>query len=321
MSPELNFFITVALIAAATLAGYLARRLRWAPEKAAEPLMTFVLVGGYSSVGFLSIWALRRLDASAAWLPALGAVQVLVMLAACIAIGRLLFADRTEAGLFGVASGMGNNSFTMGAFIVYRIYGAEGLGLANIFCLMWTPLVVLALYPVARAFSTRRPEGTLGRLIFRSIFNWRSVGLPLAAVALVLSARGVPYPRVLHDAHVVDILMFTITPVAFFSIGLRLHLGSVWRYRKSILWLAVTRFGLAAGVGLALAVATRLTPWPLAGLGWNVFLIQAFVPTAVTMVVLANMFHLHPGQASVLFVVNSAMYLAIVLPVVMWLFR
>lgn len=320
MSPELNFAITVTLMAASTLAGYLARRLGGLQEKLAEPLMTLVMVAGYSSAGLLTIWALQ-LKLTNLWLPTLAAAQVIVMVVAGLAIGRLIARDRAEIGLFGIATSMGNTGFTMGAFIVYRIYGDEGLGLASILCLMWMPLLVLVLFPIARAFSPHRPEESLGQLIFRSIFSWRSIGLPISLTGVVLSLCGVARPQVISHWHIVDILVFTITPVAFFSIGLRLHLGSVWRYRRSILGLAVTRFGLAACVGLALAWATRMTAFPLEGLAWNVFIIEAFVPTAVSMVVIANMFHLHPAQGSVLFVANSALYLLCVLPVVMWLFR
>jgi len=56
------------------------------------------------------------------------------------------------------------------------------------------------------------------------------------------------------------------------------------------------------------------TPWPLTARTGNVFLIQCFTSTAVTMVAMANMFHLRPAQASVMFVLNTFMYVMCVLP-------
>ena len=79
------------------------------------------------------------------------------------------------------------------------------------------------------------------------------------------------------------------------------------------------RFGVGAAVGLGLAAATRLTPWPLAGAAHDALLIESFVPTAVTMVAVCNMFHLRPREASVLFIANTMMYLVLVLPLVVWL--
>jgi predicted permease len=87
-----------------------------------------------------------------------------------------------------------------------------------------------------------------------------------------------------------------------------------------LIGLAVVRFGVAAAVGVALSWLTWLTPWPLHGLRWNVNVVESFVPTAVTMVAVANMFSLRPREASALFVVNTVMYLVLVLPVVFWIF-
>jgi hypothetical protein len=49
--------------------------------------------------------------------------------------------------------------------------------------------------------------------------------------------------------------------------------------------------------------------------------VEAFVPTAVTMVAVANMFRLRPQEASIFFVVNTLMYLAFVLPWVLLFFQ
>ena len=84
--------------------------------------------------------------------------------------------------------------------------------------------------------------------------------------------------------------------------------------------LAVVRFGVGVGLGLAIAALTRLTPWPLEGITRQAFLIQAFVPTAVIVVAISNMFDLRPQTASVLFVTNTLAYLVGVLPWVLWAF-
>ena len=83
------------------------------------------------------------------------------------------------------------------------------------------------------------------------------------------------------------------------------------------------RFLAGAAVGLGLLALTALTPWPLrwGTLPVNVCLIESFVPMAVTVVAIANMFHLKPREASLLFVANTLMYLVLVMPFVMWAFR
>jgi hypothetical protein len=94
----------------------------------------------------------------------------------------------------------------------------------------------------------------------------------------------------------------------------------VWPMARMLTSLAVVRFGQGLLAGLALAWLTQFTPWPFTGLRWHVFVVQSFVPTAVTMVAIANMFNLCPNEASVLFVVNTVTYLVVVLPLVLLCF-
>jgi predicted permease len=319
MSPGVvKFLIMFGVLAPSTLGGYLARKLGWLKETWAEAVMTFVFLA-YSVVGLLSIWILP-MSLSSFWLPGLAAVHVIVMTGVGLAMGRLLFADRAEGGLFGIAAGMGNNGFTMGAFVTFMLYQTVGLNLSSILCVMWTPLVVVFLFPIARAYSPQRPADSLARLIFRSIFDWRSIGLPLSIAGIALSLGRVPYPAVLGDWKVMDILMWGSTALAYFGIGMRLHVSHVRQYLRSIVALAVARFALALGVGLAIVFLMGLTPWPLTGTARKVFVIQSFTSTAVTMVAMANMFRLRPAQASVLFVLNTFMYVLVVLPLVLWFF-
>lgn len=315
----LKFGITAAVVVLATAAGYLGRRLRWVPERAGEVIMTFVSVAGYPLVGFLSVWG-TQLHPSDAVLPVMAAVHGVLMLFVALAVAGWFTQDRQEKGLFALAAGVGNNGFTMGAFVLYLLRGEPGMGLSNLYILLFVPVMVLVMYPLARHFASEQPPGSLGKLIVRSVFDWRSLGLPVTLAAIVLSALGVPRPAAMSEWHLVDVLVYTITPLAFFGIGLRLHFSRVLPLWRVIAGVALVRFGLCAATGMGLAALTWLTPWPLKDLRWEVYVIQAFVPSSVTMVAVANMFGLHPREASVLFVVNTAMYLVLVLPIVLALF-
>ncbi|MCK4602243.1 MAG: hypothetical protein KAU28_07240 [Phycisphaerae bacterium] len=320
MRPEITkFLITVTVIVASTVLGYAARRLRLLPERIAERLMTAVVVFGYSSVSFLTIWNLE-ISAADAWLPVLGGAHVLIMAAAGLGLARLLTRDRGEVGLFSMAWGVGNTGFTMGGFIIYLLYNERGLGLVGIYALWWTPALVFVLYPIARYFGPGRPTGALGPAMLRSIFDWRSIGLPAALAGVGLSLSGTPRPDVISDLRIVDILVFLVTTMAYFAIGLRLSVYHAWAIKKLILGLAVVRFGLGLLLGVLMVALTRLTAWPLTGTGRNVMIIESFVPVAVTVVAVANMFGLKPREASVLFVINTLMYLLLVLPLVLWVF-
>ena len=302
-------------IAVASAAGYVARRKGWLDERWATRLMTLVVALGYSSIALLSIWKLD-LKVQLLWLPLLLGVQIVLMTGIALVAGRPLARDRQELGMFGVANALGNLSFTMGGLVAYILYGQVGLGLVAVCALCWDPLVVLFIYPVARHYSGQQGL-SLGRLMARSVFDFRSLGLPMMITGLILSGFNVPRPGWIDASGIVDILMLAVIVLAYFAIGLRLrfrHVESLWRL--AVLQAGI-RFGVGIAMGLGLLGLTLLTPWPLTGPQRGVFLIETFVPMAVTSVAVANMFGLRPEESSVLFVVNTLAYILFILPLVL----
>lgn len=314
-----KFLTTFLLITLSLAAGYASRKLRLLPDRLANVLMTLVAVVGYPTIGLLSIW-ITPLKPQDAWLPALGALQMLLLAPIGLAIAARLTSDRAERGLFGITSAIGNTGLTMGGFVVFMLYGEEGLGLVSVFVATFSPMVVLLSYPMALHHADNTPGGSLGKLIIRSIFNWRSIGLPVTIVGVALSLLSVPRPAFVSELKIVDILAYGINVVAYLGIGMQLRMSFVPGMKKLIAGLAFTRFVLGALIGVCLTALTWLTPWPMSELGQKVFLIESFVSTAVTCVAVATMFKLRPREASVLFVTNTLIYLALVLPLVLWLF-
>jgi predicted permease len=314
-----KFVISAAVIVVSTVAGYWCRRRGWLAETASERIMTWVAVFGYSSVGFLTVWgtALKTADVI---LPLWAVLHMLVMTFLSLGVARWFARDRAERGLFALIAGIGNNGFTGGAFVLYLLYGEEAMGLSNIYILLFMAMAVLVLYPLARHFAEAQPTDSLAALYRKSLLDWRSLGLPVVLAALGLSAGGVQRPEAIVHYHLVDVLVYTITPLAFFGIGLRLRLSRLGPLKRMIAGTALVRFGLGALTAVGLAWATRALPWPLEGLRWKVYVVQGFVPTAITSVAVANMFRLKPEEASALFVANTVIYLVLVLPVVFWIF-
>ena len=318
MPPAGKFFLMTGMIAASTAVGYLARRRRWVPEHVARYLMTGVVVFGYSPVSLLSIWK-QRPEPADFWLPVFGGLVVLVMAAASMLVGRLIGRDRQDTGVLGMAGAVGNTGFTMGGFVLFLLFREEGLRLGAIFGLMWYPMMVLVLYPIGRHFSGAY-RGSLPGLMFRSLFDWRSIGLPVSLTGLALALTNVPRPKAIDDYHVVPIIMYVVLPTAYFSIGLRLRVSSLAAVKRLIVALAGIRFAACPALASCLVALTHLTAHPLTGVGRGVLLINSSVPTAITAVAVANMFGLKPREASALFVTNTLTYLLVVLPVVLWLF-
>lgn len=320
MSPVVQkFVISACVIVLSTVAGYLCRRRGWLAETASERIMTWVAVFGYSSVGFLTVWG-TTLHPSDAILPLWAVLHMLVMTFLSLAVAPWFAGDRAERGLFALIAGIGNNGFTGGAFVLYVLYGEEAMGLSNIYILLFMAMAVLVLYPLARHYAGESPADSLAELYRKSVFDWRSIGLPVVLVAIALASWGVERPAAVVRFHIVDILVYTITPLAFFGIGLRLRLSRLAPLRRMIFGTTLMRFAVGALTAVALAWVTRALPWPLEGLRWKVYVVQGFVPTAITSVAVANMFRLKPEEASALFVANTVLYLILVLPLVFRIF-
>jgi predicted permease len=313
-----KFWVTALVVIVSMAAGYLSRRRNWVSPATGERLMTFVAVVGYPVVGFLTLWG-TRLHRSDALMPILAVAHTVIMTFVALGISRWITADRAEKGLFAIAGGLGNNGFTMGAFVLYLLEGETGMGIANIYFILFMLVVVFVSYPLARHYATSQPSQSMGQLIWHSLWDWRSIGLPVGLAGIALSALAVARPPQISAWHVVDVLVYSVTPMAFFGIGLGLHFSRIQSLWRMLIGLAIVRFGLGAVLALILAWLTWLTPWPMRDLRFKVYFIEGFVPTAVTMVAVANMFGLRPQEASALFVVNTTMYLVFVLPLVLWL--
>ena len=262
------------------------------------------------------------LKARYAWLPVLGAMNTGIVALLAMAMAPLFARDRVERGLLSIHAGVANTGVTMGGLVLLGLFDELGLELGSFYFLMWMPFVVFVLYPIARHYSPTHAGGPLGKLMVRSVFNWRSIGLAMGLVGLALSLCRVPRPEVIARWHVPNVLVYGTTVAAYFSIGLRLSLRqvpSLWRLSAG---LVLMRFVIAGGIAWALVAATRATPWPLPLMSPEgaTVIIQGVMPTAVAAAAVATMFDLDASKSSGLFLANTLIFLAAVLPVIFWIY-
>ena len=297
-------------------AGYVARRTGLLGEGLSKAMMAVIVVAGYPVIQALGIWRMD-LQANHAWLPSLATVNSLVMVGVAIVVARWVTGNQRRRGLLVIHTCMLNTGVTMGGLVLLGLYGQQiGLGIMGIYTLMCTPFMVLVAYPVARHYSPTHRGGSLGKLMLRSVFDWRSIGLPLVIVAVFLSAYRVSCPALVGRLRVPSILAYTTVVLSFFSIGLRLRFSHTRQLMPLIGALAGMRFVVSGVVAVALAMATRWTPWPLAGVNWEGFVVECIMPTAVTSVGIASLFDLDADEAATIFVVNTLMFLVVVMPII-----
>ncbi|MBN1553613.1 MAG: hypothetical protein JXA11_02625 [Phycisphaerae bacterium] len=319
MAVQLKFAVTVGVIILSTLAGYLFRRRGLLAETAARPIMTVVTLAGYPVVGFLAIWEIH-LHPADAWLPVLGFIQAGILAVVALMLARAVKLAPLDRGLFSLSCTGGNHGITMAGFVIFLLYGEEGLGHSTVLAMYTFLGLVLVMYPIGKHYTPDAVKRPLLRLLTSSLFDYRSIGLFTCGAALVLNLWGVKRPVIVSDWNLVEIWVYALIVAAYVSIGLRLHMGDVWRLGRMIVSVLAVRHLLAPLLGVSLLLLTRLTPWPMRDQIANIFLIQSSVSVAVMCPIVANMFHIRPREASVIFVVSSAFYLAVLLPLVCWIF-
>ena len=94
-------------------------------------------------------------------------------------------------------------------------------------------------------------------------------------------------------------------------IGLNLHVSDIGKYVRLYLTQAGVKFVIAPLVALLMVSLFHLEAHDLPG---KIVLTQAFMPAAIYSVLLSNIFGLNARLASAMFVVNTLVFLVIVLP-------
>jgi predicted permease len=335
-SRSLAFIAFIAFSLASLAGGYLARERGWVREEASRTLHYWTIVALWSAAGLFGIWKLPPALTNL-WVVALEPLLVALPALAAIPISRWLKAPPKQAGVLVVASGLSNLGFTLGGYLCYTLVddpvllptmeeaatpeavGDAALAYAIAQVSMMTVMSILLLFPLARHYGGQRGDDeSLGRLIYHSFVDWRAMMLYCAGAGALLAYLRVPYPTLVDRWYLMDILFYAGAFTAYFGIGLRLHVGPTVRNVRFHTALAAVKFLLLPLLTLgllALANASGVAPPPLAE---QVMLVLSVMPTAIQTVIIPNLFHLDARLASGMWLVNTLVFVALPLPVLLW---
>ncbi len=338
MDPRTVQFIAFCVFSVASLvAGYAARRRNIVSEDVSRPMHFVTVVFLWSLVALLSLWNLP-LAADTLWLLAIEPILVAVPAYGMIPVARWFGCTRKQTGVLAIAAGLGNLGFTLGGYLCYtllanpELIGAEAgdtdaanaaadtaLAYAVAQVTIMSTTGVLVLYPLARHFGdTDTRDESLATLIRRSLIDVRAMMIYTAIVGVILAALEVPQPAFIDQIRLIDILFYLGAFTAYVGIGLRLRLGETWHHLRLHAMLAVSRFVAIPAITLVMLGVALASPAPPNLLLRHVLVVEAFMPTAIQLVIVANLFHLDPRQASSLWLVNTLLFLLIPLPVMIW---
>ncbi|MEM1208597.1 MAG: hypothetical protein AAGI54_04955 [Planctomycetota bacterium] len=324
-----QFLIFTAFNAACLVSGYVARRRGWLSPGFSRGLHTFTVAVLWASMNFLCVWAVP-LEPSLVWLAVFPTVLIGVGVAWSCAVGKAMRLPRMSLGVVMISSGVSNTGFTLGAYLCYCLLddgqGAGGRALA-MGVAMVTVMQIAAipiLYPLASHFGPASTGHAVWRLVLKSFWDIRAMPLYAGGAGLVMNTLGatvapaVAAPERLLDAWWVQVLIYAGAFGATFGIGMNLHPRGMLKPWREHLTLASAKY-VAFPLGTwALLWLTQWTFAPVEGLLGRMLWIESFMATGLMSVMVANMFHLDARLSANLWVVNTALFVAVPLPLLIW---
>ena len=250
-----------------------------------------------------STWGLI-LTGELAVLPLAGIFLVALGMAFGNAGRRMLGMAGKSGATFLISSSLANHGFTMGAFLCYLFLGERGLGLAFLFLSYFMPYIFLVIFPYARMKSTGEKFSMAS---IRDFFlNLQNMPLYAIVVSLLLLSLGIKRPPA---AFPVDLFIVISMALYYFTLGINFEMPAFLASGRENAILATIKFLMVPVVALIALRVVRLDPAIE-----TVILLQAFMPAAIYSVVASVLFDLDGALASNMFVWNTLLFLAGVLP-------
>ncbi|MCX8043321.1 MAG: AEC family transporter [Desulfobacterota bacterium] len=304
MSPVSAFAVFQAVIILPFGAGVMLRRRVADPEQFTRRLLRLNITLIEPLIVIWCVWGLQ-FSRDLVLMPIAGLGLAVCGLIAGIIILPLLKLPKQRAITFLVSATLSNHGFTMGGFLCYLFFGERGLGLSIIMVLYFIPYLYGFVFPSLKAITRTRQQGSVLR---DYILDTRNMPLAALAVAALLQGMDIERPTV---AFPVDAFLALSIALYYLTVGMNVVAPGFRLLLRQHLVLAAIKFiavpAAAAGLLNIISIEQNMKA---------VILLQSCMPSAVYSVVTAVLFGLDARFASSLFVVNTAVFLCAVLPVV-----
>jgi predicted permease len=300
---ELKFAIFQLVIILPFLAGsFLKNRLK-NPERASKSLITVNLTLIEPPIVIWSIWGLA-LNAEMIFLPVSGVfLAVSGFIIGKLAVHKMRLTG-TDAKTIVISSSLANHGFTMGGFLCYLFAGEQGLALSAIFLIYFIPFTFLFIFSYANVKD--RNQVFQWAFVKDLLFSFRNMPLYAVFIAIFIRLTGINRPDVYFP---LDILLILSIALYYFTLGINFKFNDLHFFKKEHVFLAAQKFILLPAITffilefIAISDAIKM-----------IIKLQSFMPAAIYSVITAILFDLNARQASGLFVVNSILFIFLVLP-------
>ncbi|PKL40086.1 MAG: hypothetical protein CVV44_07685 [Spirochaetae bacterium HGW-Spirochaetae-1] len=304
MPVEIKFILfQLVIIIPFILGSFLKRQFR-NPSGVAQKIVRANLIFVEPFVVIWSIWGLA-LTPELLLLPLAGLILVLggFMLGyATVAFTRLKEKSRAT---YLISSSLANHGFTMGGFLCYIFGGFNGLGMSSIFLVYFMPYIFAVIFPFA-GFASRK-EGFSLDMLKKLFINRQNMPLYATGLALTLHLFHIPRPAF---AFPMDMILMVSISMYYITLGLNFTFSDIKALRPEHLFLALGKF-----IALPALTWGALRFIELDRDIESVIMLQSFMPAAIYSVLSSILYDLDMRLASGLFVVNTVIFLVVVLPV------
>lgn len=314
MNLEIKFVLLWAVILIPFFAGSKIRKSLQSPQGTAKKLIRVNLFFLEPFILFWSIWGLH-LNSHVIFLPVAGISTVITGYITGKFSIRLLKLKGKTASSFLISSILANQGLTLGGLICYLVAGEQGLGLATIYVIYFLPFVFLFIFPYARIASmhaepgSKKPPVMTLKEYARLFFNFQNLPVAGIIVALVLHLFQISRPVLFFN---LDYLIYTAISLYYLTLGINFQTGHITTGFKEQAALALSKFIILPAVTFIALYFIELDPAVE-----TIIQIQSCMPAAVYSVISSILFDLDSKLTSGLFVVNSLLFLGIVLPFLM----
>ncbi|MBT3378372.1 MAG: hypothetical protein HN742_34965 [Lentisphaerae bacterium] len=278
-------------------------------DQLGKRLVFFALVFCYPVVTFLAGWRVT-ITWELVWLPVAGMAISLAGLAIGWAMSKLhAWPQGAPArGAYILATGLNNMGSTGGALLCFALLGEEGFAQATVLVFHWQFLIYLVCFPLARHWSAAHQRLSIKGEIAEAFRDPRLLPLVGLALGLALNMAGVERPRMLGGMSAIGVAIAAST--AAFGVGLSIRAEKFGDYKHLYSSQFVAKFALLPALCVGISHVIAMSP-----MARNIILIQASCPQAFYAVFLAHFFDLDHHQANSMFIVNSILYVVLILPV------
>ncbi len=300
----LKFFVFQSVIVSGFICGYfLHRAAENQSEKIIKKILKFNIVVLEPVIVINATWGIV-ITKDLIILPIAGLLIVIAGFILGKASAFLLYSDKRQNASFAISSSLANHGFTMGAFICYIFIGQQGLALSFIFTIYFTFYVYIFIFNYASA--VRYNHIVNAKFIFKNLFQLQNMPLYSIVLGLLLSVFKIQRPVPMLNF---DILLYLIVFLYFLSLGMQFSFRGLKSAVKPSIFLAGIKFIILPALTIFALSFFRLQHEVKA-----VIIIQSFMPVGVFSVVASSLYDLEKKTASSLFLINTIIYLAVVLP-------